>query len=124
MFFFGQAVGRIPDALLPGSEGNVALVRQGDAFLRALRHTRMDNEITLGTLNVAWDRRTDSTHRVDTWDIHVLDHSTETIPTLMTRYLFNITVPAPRRLIVRAHRIPPCGFTCPAAAVAGQTRAW
>lgn len=100
-----RGVGHFPGTPLPGQQGNVAIAGHRDTFFRALRNIREDHEITLETLNGTWRYRVDSTQVVDPGDVYVLDNSTEAILTLVTCYPFNFVGPAPRRFIVRAHRL-------------------
>ena len=101
-----RAVGHIPGTTLPGQQGNVAIAGHRDTFFRGLRNILKDDEITLTTSNGTHRYRVDSTQVVEPEDIWVLDHSDESILTLVTCYPFYFVGPAPQRFIVRAHRSP------------------
>jgi sortase A len=100
-----HAVGHIPGTPLPGQQGNVALAGHRDTFFRGLRNIRKDDEITLTTLNGTCRYRVDFTQVVAPEDTEVLDNSVDDILTLVTCYPFYFVGPAPKRFIVRAHRI-------------------
>jgi len=100
-----RAVGHIPGTPLPGQQGNVVITGHRDTFFRGLRNIHKDDEITLRTLNGTYRYRVDSTHVVEPEDTAMLDHSDDAILTLVTCYPFYFVGPAPKRFIVRAHRI-------------------
>jgi sortase A len=101
-----HAVGHIPGTPLPGQQGNVAIAGHRDTFFRGLRNIRKDDEITLTTLNGTYRYRVDSTQVVAPEHTEVLDDSGEAILTLVTCYPFYFVSSAPKRFVVRAHRIP------------------
>lgn len=101
-----RAVGHIPGTPLPGQQGNVALTGHRDTFFRPLRNIRKDDEITLTTLNGTYRYRVDSTKVVEPEDTEVLHDSDDAILTLVTCYPFYFVGPAPKRFVVRAHRMP------------------
>lgn len=101
-----RAVGHIPGTALPGQQGNVAIAGHRDTFFRSLRDIRKDAEITLTTLNGSYRYRVDSTSVVEPQAVEVLADSGDAILTLVTCYPFDFIGPAPKRFIVRAHRIP------------------
>jgi sortase A len=101
-----RAVGHIPGTPLPGRPGNVAIAGHRDTFFRPLRNIRKDDEITLTTLDGSYCYRVDSITVVEPDDTEVLDDSDEAILTLLTCYPFDFVGSAPKRFIVRAHRIP------------------
>jgi len=101
-----HAVGHIPGTPLPGQPGNVALAGHRDTFFRGLRNIHKEDEITLTTLHGSYRYRVDSTQVVEPEDTEVLDNSFDDILTLVTCYPFYYVGPAPKRFIVRAHRIP------------------
>ena len=101
-----HAVGHIPGTALPGQQGNVALTGHRDTFFRGLRNIHKDDEITLTTLNGTCRYRVDSTQVVEPRDTEVLNATAEDFLTLVTCYPFYFVGPAPKRFIVRAHRIP------------------
>ena len=100
-----QAVGHIPGTPLPGQPGNVALAGHRDTFFRALRNIREDDEITLETLSGLYRYRVDSTKVVDPEETRVLENSDDAILTLVTCYPFAFVGSAPKRFVVRAHRL-------------------
>jgi sortase A len=101
-----HAVGHIPGTSLPGQPGNVAIAGHRDTFFRALRNVHNDDEITLTTLDGTYRYLVDSAQVVEPEDTQVLDDSGDTILTLVTCYPFYFVGPAPKRFIVRAHKIP------------------
>ncbi len=101
-----RAVGHIPGTPLPGQRGNVGLAAHRDTFFRPLRNVQHDDEITLTTVYGSYRYLVDSTQIVAPEDIQVLDDTGGTILTLVTCYPFYYVGSAPKRFIVRAHRIP------------------
>ena len=101
-----RAVGHIPGTSLPGQHGNVAIAGHRDTFFRPLRKIRKNDEITLTTLNGSYRYRVDSTQVIEPEDTRVLADSDEAILTLVTCYPFYFVGSAPKRFIVRAHRVP------------------
>jgi len=100
-----RAVGHIPGTALPGEQGNAAITGHRDTFFRALRNIRKDDEVTLTTLNGTYRYRVDAMMVVAAEDTTVLNESGEAILTLVTCYPFYFVGPAPKRFVVRAHRI-------------------
>ena len=100
-----RAVGHIPGTPLPGQAGNVALAGHRDTFFRALRNVREGDEITLQVLSGLYRYRVDSITVVDPEDTRVLNKSNGDILTLVTCYPFSYLGPAPKRFIVRAHKL-------------------
>jgi sortase A len=101
-----RAVGHIPGTPLPGQQGNVVIAGHRDTFFRALGNIHNDDEITLTTLGGAYRYVVDSIQVVAPEDTQVLDDSDDPILTLVTCYPFYFVGPAPKRFIVRAHKIP------------------
>lgn len=101
-----RAVGHIRGTPLPGEPGNAAIAGHRDTFFRPLRNVRHDDEITLTTLQGSYRYLVDTTQIVPPEDIQVLENSSDTTLTLVTCYPFYFVGPAPKRFIVRAHRIP------------------
>jgi len=101
-----HAVGHIPGTPLPGQKGNVALAGHRDTFFRGLRNIHKDDEITVTTLHGSYRYRVTSTQVVEPEDIKVLAATADDTLTLVTCYPFYFVGPAPKRFIVRAHRIP------------------
>jgi sortase A len=100
-----HAVGHIPGTPLPGQQGNVALAGHRDTFFRGLRNIQRNDEITLTTLHGSFSYRVDSTQVVEPEDTEVLAATPDDFLTLATCYPFYYVGPAPKRFIVRAHRI-------------------
>lgn len=101
-----RAVGHIRGTPLPGQPGNVAIAGHRDTFFRPLRNAQPNDEITLTTLVGSYRYLVDSTEVVLPEDTQVLDNSGDATLTLVTCYPFYFVGPAPKRFIVRAHRIP------------------
>jgi sortase A len=100
-----RAVGHIPGTPLPGQQGNVALAGHRDTFFRGLRKIRVNDEITLTTLSGSYRYRVNLTRVVEPEETEVLDNDDDDILTLVTCYPFNFVGSAPRRYIIRAHRV-------------------
>jgi sortase A len=100
-----HAVGHFPGTALPGQHGNVAIAGHRDSFFRGLRNVRLDDEITLTTLQGAYRYRVDSTLVVEPREVWVLEDTGHAILTLVTCYPFNYVGSAPQRFIVRARKI-------------------
>ncbi len=101
-----RAAGHIRGTPLPGQLGNVAIAGHRDTFFRPLRNVQSDDEIILTTLVGSYHYLVDSTEVVLPEDTQVLDNSGDATLTLVTCYPFYFVGPAPKRFIVRAHRIP------------------
>ncbi len=101
-----HAVGHVAGTPLPGHQGNAAIAGHRDTFFRPLRNIRHDDEIKVTTLDGSYRYLVDTTRVVEPEDIQVLADSSDTILTLVTCYPFYFVGPAPRRFIVRAHKIP------------------
>jgi len=99
------AVGHIPGTAIPGHQGNVALAAHRDTFFRALRNIHKDDEIILTTLEGPTRYLVDTTQVVGPDDIAALAATTDNFLTLVSCYPFYFVGPAPKRFIVRAHRI-------------------
>jgi sortase A len=100
-----RGAGHIPGSALPGDPGNVAIAGHRDTFFRALRDIRQDDEVTLTTLTGKYLYRVDWTRVVGDGDSQLLSDSDESILTLVTCYPFYFVGPAPKRFVVRAHKI-------------------
>ncbi len=101
-----RAVGHIPGTPSLGKQGNIGLAAHRDTFFRGLRNIRLNDEITLTTTNGDTRYRVASTQIVDPEDTKVLDDSPDYLLTLVTCYPFNFVGTAPKRFIVRAHKVP------------------
>jgi len=71
-----------------------------------LHNIRKDDEIILTTLDGPARYRVDTISVVEPENVEVLKASSEPVLTLVTCYPFNYVGPAPRRFIVRAHKVP------------------
>lgn len=99
-----HAVGHIPGTPPLGQRGNVALAAHRDTFFSGLRNIRLNDEITLTTVNGAYRYRVASTQVVAPEDTKVLDATAGNILTLVTCYPFNFIGSAPKRFIVSAYQ--------------------
>lgn len=97
--------GHISGTALPGQAGNVAVAGHRDTFFRELRNVRVNDEITLTTVDAAYHYRVESTEVVDPDDTAVLWRTSEPSVTLVTCYPFNYVGSAPKRFVVRAVEI-------------------
>jgi sortase A len=100
-----RAVGHIAGTALPGDPGNVAIAGHRDTFFRALRNVRQDDEVTLTTVDGSYRYRVDWVKVVGDEATELLSDSDEPILTLVTCYPFYFVGPAPKRFIVRAHKL-------------------
>jgi sortase A len=101
-----RAVGHFPGTALPGQPGNVCIAGHRDTFFRPLRGIRKGDEITVTTLHGSSRYRVDFTKVIKPEDIEVLDRSDDALLTLVTCYPFDYVGAAPKRFVVRAHKIP------------------
>ncbi|MEO8594619.1 MAG: class D sortase [Candidatus Solibacter sp.] len=100
-----RAAGHIASTGMPGVPGNVGIAAHRDTFFRPLRNIRMNDVITLTTVEAEYRYRVVSTKVVEPGDVSVLDSSGDEILTLVTCYPFFFVGSAPDRFIVRAARI-------------------
>jgi len=100
-----RAVGHIPGTPLPAYGGNVGLAGHRDSFFRGLKDIRKDDTIELTTLDGIFEYRVDWTKIVLPKDTAVLADGGTSSLTLVTCYPFYYVGSAPKRFIVRAHRI-------------------
>lgn len=99
-----RAVGHIPGTALPWRTGNVGIAGHRDTFFRPLRFIRLNDRVTLSTLQGAYRYRVVSTKVVTPGDVRALDPTGRDILTLVTCFPFYYVGSAPRRFIVRAER--------------------
>ncbi len=100
-----RGVGHIPGTPLPVQDGNVGLAGHRDSFFRALKDIRKDDKIELTTLDGTFQYQVEWTKIVLPEETGVLaDEGTPSL-TLVTCYPFYYVGSAPKRFIVRAHRI-------------------
>jgi sortase A len=100
-----RAVGHIPGTAIPGQKGNIALTGHRDTFFRPLRNIRLDDIVTLTTLEGEYRYRVLATLVVSPDNVSVLDPGRNEILTLITCYPFYFVGAAPNRFIVRTERI-------------------
>jgi sortase A len=100
-----RGVGHIPGTALPGQIGNIALTGHRDTFFRPLRNIRIDDIVTLSTLQGAFRYRVLATQVVSPDHVSVLDPGRNETLTLITCHPFYFVGAAPNRFIVRAERI-------------------
>ncbi|HEX6898927.1 MAG TPA: class D sortase [Thermoanaerobaculia bacterium] len=100
-----RGVGRIPGTSIPGKDGNIGLAAHRDSFFRGLRDIRKNDIVTLKTVEGTYNYQVEWTEVVQPQDTHVLDETDGPAITLVTCYPFSYVGPAPKRFIVRAHRI-------------------
>jgi sortase A len=101
-----RAAGHIPGTALPAEdEGNVGIAAHRDSFFRGLKDIRKDDTIELTTLDGTHRYRVEWTKIVQPDDTSVLTPTGEPALTLVTCYPFYYVGSAPKRFIVRAHRI-------------------
>lgn len=102
-----RGVGHIIGTSLLGQPGNIGLAGHRDTFFRNLRNLHEGDEITLVTLAGTFVYRVDLISIVEPQDSHVFRDSDGDFLTLVTCYPFNFLGPAPKRFVVRAHRVAP-----------------
>ena len=95
----------IPGTAVPGREGNVALAGHRDTFFRGLRNIRNRDEIVLTTSDGMHPYEVESTRVVWPDDVDVLNDVGRALLTLVTCYPFYLVGSAPKRFVVRAHRL-------------------
>lgn len=100
-----RAAGHVPGTALPGHSGNVGITAHRDTFFRPLRNIKMDDVITLTTLQGEYRYRVVSTEVVTPQDVSVLDSTAGETLTLVTCHPFYFVGAAPNRFIVRAERV-------------------
>jgi sortase A len=100
-----RAVGHIPGTALPGQKGNIALTGHRDTFFRPLRNIRLNDMVTLTTLQGEYRYRVLATQVVSPDNVSVLNPGRNEILTLVTCHPFYFVGAAPNRFIVRAERI-------------------
>jgi LPXTG-site transpeptidase (sortase) family protein len=101
-----RGVGHIPGTALPEHGGNVGLAGHRDSFFRGLKDIRTDDTIEITTPEGTFEYRVEWTKIVRPRDTDVLEVEEGTPSlTLVTCYPFYYVGSAPKRFIVRAHRI-------------------
>lgn len=98
--------GHIEGTPLPGETGNSGIAGHRDTFFRDLKDIHQNDEIRLQTLTGLFRYQVDWVKVVEPNDAAVLEPSTaESTLTLVTCYPFYLVGPAPKRFVVRAHKI-------------------
>ncbi|HEX3129553.1 MAG TPA: class D sortase [Thermoanaerobaculia bacterium] len=101
-----RAAGHIPGTALPSEDdGNVGIAAHRDSFFRGLKDIRKDDTIELTTLDGIQRYRVEWTKIVQPTDTSVLAPTDGPVLTLVTCYPFYYVGSAPKRFVVRAHRI-------------------
>jgi sortase A len=100
-----RGVGHIPGTPLPVQGGNVGLAGHRDSFFRALKDIRKDDTIELTTLDGTFEYQVEWTKIVRPEETDVLADAGSPSLTLVTCYPFYYVGSAPKRFIVRAHRV-------------------
>lgn len=120
-----RGVGRIPGTSLPDLDGNVGLAGHRDSFFRGLKDIRKNDIIELKTPEGIFEYKVEWTKIVRPKDTHVLEDEGTPALTLVTCYPFYYVGSAPKRFIVRAHRVgePEGGAETGVASTAGRTAA-
>jgi LPXTG-site transpeptidase (sortase) family protein len=104
-----HGVGHIPGTPLPERGGNVGLAAHRDSFFRGLKDIRKDDVIELTTLDGSFKYRVEWTKIVPPQETGVLEDENSPSLTLVTCYPFYYVGSAPKRFIVRAHRVDDAG---------------
>lgn len=100
-----RGVGHIPGTPLPQHGGNFGLAGHRDSFFRALKDIRQNDTIELTTLDGTFEYKVEWTKIVAPEDTYVLADKGSPALTLVTCYPFYYVGSAPKRFIVRAHRL-------------------
>jgi sortase A len=99
------SVGHIPGTAIPGEHGNVALAAHRYSHFRGLRNVRCGDRVQVITPEGDFRYEVDSIRVVEISQVEVLEPTPDPTLTLVTCYPFDYVGEAPRRLIVRAHRV-------------------
>ena len=100
-----RGIGHIEGTPLPGEAGNSGIAGHRDTFFRGLKDIRANDEIELQTTSGLFRYQVDWAKVVAPEDLSVLAPSTDSALTLVTCYPFYFVGPAPRRFVVRAHKL-------------------
>lgn len=100
-----RGIGHIPGTGLPSRGGNVGVAGHRDSFFRALKDIGKNDIITFTTPRGTFRYEVDWTRIVKPDDTEVLDDPGAPVLTLVTCYPFYYVGSAPKRFIVRAHRL-------------------
>ncbi len=100
-----RSVGHLVGTALPGQPGNCVLAGHRDSDFRGLADIRLGDRIRLETVKGSFSYEVSDVDTVTPDAVEVLDPTEEESLTLLTCYPFDWVGPAPRRLVVRAHRV-------------------
>lgn len=99
------AAGHIEGTNLPGFSGNMGIAAHRDTFFGPLREIRLNDLITVKTLDGTYLYEVRSTEVVAPTDVGVLHQTSDAELTLVTCYPFHYKGPSPQRFIVHATRL-------------------
>lgn len=101
-----RAVGLVPNAPLPGRDGNTVLAAHRDTFFWPLKDIELNDRIRLRAANdEVYEYRVDEVRIVEPEETDVLQSRGVEELTLVTCYPFRFIGPAPDRFIVKATRV-------------------
>ncbi|MBW2382992.1 MAG: class D sortase [Deltaproteobacteria bacterium] len=100
-----RAVGHIDGTARPGEDGNIGIAGHRDSFFRGLRHLETGDVLSFATREGLAQYEVAEISIVAPQDVEVLDPTDEPALTLVTCYPFYFVGNAPKRFIVRAHRV-------------------
>lgn len=100
-----RSVGHLPETVLPGEAGNVALAGHRDGLFRPLRGVRPGDAITLRTQGREFQYQVEWTAVVPPTATSVIQPTSESALTLITCFPFYYVGAAPERFIVRAREV-------------------
>jgi sortase A len=98
-------VGHMAGTALPGDVGNVVLAAHRDTFFRHLGELKPGDSIRLTAPGKQYIYRVSFSVIVNPNETWVLEPSSDQSLTLITCYPFYFVGSAPRRFVVRAHRV-------------------
>jgi sortase A len=100
-----RAVGHLPGTALPGQAGNTALAAHRDTFFRRLGELESGDVIRITEPGGEYSYRVTFTDIINPDETWVLQSASGETLTLITCYPFHFVGPAPKRFVVRAHRL-------------------
>jgi sortase A len=100
-----RAVGHLPGTALPGQAGNTALAAHRDTFFRRLGELEPGDVIRIIDPRAEYSYRVTFTDIINPDETWVLQSASGETLTLITCYPFHFVGPAPKRFVVRAHRL-------------------
>jgi sortase A len=100
-----EAVGHLPDTVMPWEPGNSAFAGHRDTFFRPLQRVQPGDDVRLTSPRGTFDYRVEDTRVTRPDDLGVLAQTSRPILTLLTCYPFHYIGPAPERYVVRAARV-------------------